>query len=65
MIRREDKCTILKKHLKLRDQKTKTILFYIQMVVSKSNKNKPKIIMDTHIKKKNESKHNIKIKREV
>ena len=65
----ENKCKVVKMHLKLRDQQLKTItytyihmhthvhiLLYRNLMVTTNQKS----IIDTHTKKRKESKHNIK-----
>ena len=65
MRRGEDKCKTIKMHLTLRDQQPETILhicdWLYQNIAEMTNQ---KTIMDTYIKKKKQSKHNVKMVRE-
>ena len=56
----------IKMSLKIREQQPKTILYTLHMVISKSDGNtNQKTIMDTHIKKKKQSKHNTKDSQQI
>ena len=62
----EHKCRILEIHLKLKDQQLKTILFiyrllYQNLIVTTNRKS----TINTHTKKKKESKHNTKVSHQI
>ena len=64
--RGEHKCMILEMHLKFKDQQLKTILFiysllYQNLMVTANRKS----TIDTHTKKKKESKHNTKVSHQI
>ena len=64
--RGEHKCRILEMHLKLRGQQLKTILFiyrllYQILMVTPNRKS----TINTHTKKKKESKHNTKVSHQI
>ena len=67
IVRRGDhKCRILEMHLKLKDQHYKTILFIYRMLyqIHMVTTNQ-KSTIDTHTKKKKESKHNTKVSHQI
>ena len=65
-VRREHKCRIREMHLKLKDQQLKTILFIYRLlyqnltVITNCNST-----IDTHTKKKKDSKHNTEVSHEI
>ena len=64
--RREHKCRRLEMHLKLKDQQLKTILFIYRMLYQNLMiTTNQKSTIDTHTKKKKESKHNTKISHQL
>ena len=66
MRRREYKCRILEMHLKLRDQQLKTILYIYRLIYQNlMGTANQKSTIDTHTKKKKESKHNTKVNYQI